>query len=33
MVQELIREVNNLSYEGLRRQAGAADDPGRTAGA
>ena len=33
MVQELIREVDNISYEGLRCRAGAAEDPSRTTGA
>jgi two-component system, sensor histidine kinase and response regulator len=32
MAQELIRQVDGLSYESLRRQAGTADDPNRTAG-
>ena len=32
MTQELIRQVDGLSYESLRRQAGTADDPNRTAG-
>ena len=33
MVQELIREVDNISYEALRNRAGAADDLSRRTGA
>jgi hypothetical protein len=32
MGQELIRQMDGLSLESLRRQAGTADDPNRTAG-